>query len=190
MSPEVFEIPARFSDKVDVFSLGCVVIFTLTHQWPEPGPAKKTVGGKLVGLSEHERREHYLVLYSERERVLYLPLTVSCLQEDPSNRPSSAALAEDMLRITEEIRKGSAGESVSGSMRSRMSFALFDQNFVSHNHTTFLLISHYSHAYSPCKGFHFRHHMTLPERERGKAGLIHQRIQATAIAEAQLNHRL
>ena len=164
MPPEVFEIPARFSDKVDVFSLGCVVIFTLTHQWPEPGPAKKTVAGKLVGLSEHERREHYLVLYSERERVLYLALTVSCLQEDPSNRPSSAALAEDMLRITEEMRKGSAGESVSGSMRLGISFALFDQNFVSPNHATFLLISH--HSQSLQRFSIFRHHMTLPKRER------------------------
>ena len=129
MPPEMFEIPARFSDKMDVFSLGCVVIFTITHQWPEPGPPKKTVGGKLVALSEHKRRELYLVLYSERERVLYLQLTVRCLQEDPSNRPSSAALAEDMFRIVEEMRKGSARETVSGSMRLRMSFAVFGQQY-------------------------------------------------------------
>ena len=116
MPPEVFESPAQFSDKVDVFSLGCVIIFTLTHQWPEPGLAKRTVGGKIVGLSELERREKYLVLFSDEERDLYMPLTVSCLQEDPSNRPSSADLAERLLRIAEETRKSSAEEMVSSNV--------------------------------------------------------------------------
>ena len=116
MPPEVFEIPARFSVKVDVFSLGCVIIFTLTHQWPEPGPAKRTVGRKIVGLSERERREKYLVLFSEREGVLYKQLTVSCLQEDPCSRPSSADLAESLLRIVEEAKRSSTEKTVSSNV--------------------------------------------------------------------------
>ena len=128
MPPEVFEIPARFSDKVDVFSLGCVIIFTLTHQWPEPGPAKRTMGGKIVGLSEEERREQYFVLFSEREAVLYKPLTVSCLQEDPCNRPSSADLAERLLRIAEELRKRTAEETVSSNVLIIEVVTVFVQN--------------------------------------------------------------
>lgn len=113
MPPEVFEVPAKFSDKVDIFSLGCVVIYTLTHQWPKPGPAKKTVEGKIVGLSERERREHYFELFSEQEQKFYLPITVSCLQEEPCNRPSSAVLADELLRIAQEARRSSTVETVS-----------------------------------------------------------------------------
>lgn len=113
MPPEVFEIPSRFSGKVDIFSWGCVVIFTLTHQWPNPGPAKKTVDGKMVALSECERRNDYLVLFSKQEKELYLELTRSCLEEEPCNRPSSDALTQNMLRVIQEARKSSTAEEVS-----------------------------------------------------------------------------
>ena len=129
MPPEVLEIPARFSDKVDVFSLGCVILFTLTHQWPEPGLAKRSVEGRLVGLSECERREQYFFLFSEREKVLYKPLTVSCLEEDPCNRPSSADLAERLLRIAEELRKSTAEETVSSNVLHIEVVTVFVQNF-------------------------------------------------------------
>ena len=112
MPPEVFEIPAQFSDKVDVFSFGCVIISTLTHQWPEPGPAKRREGGKLVALTEYQRREHHLALVTPNEKALSLRLTEWCLQEEPSSRPSSGDVVEELARIREEARKGSTGETV------------------------------------------------------------------------------
>ena len=112
MPPEVFEIPAQFSDKVDVFSFGCVVISTLTHQWPDPGPAKRREGGKVIGLTEHQRREHYFGMFTLQEKELFQRLTEGCLQEDPSSRPSSSALVEELARIREEASKGSSGETV------------------------------------------------------------------------------
>ena len=112
MPPEVFEIPAQFSDKVDVFSLGCVIISTITHQWPEPGPAKRREGGKVVGLTECQRREQYLALFTPPEKRLLPRLTEWCLQEDPSDRPSSAVVVEELAKISEEVKKDSTGESV------------------------------------------------------------------------------
>ena len=112
MPPEMFEIPAQFSDAVDVFSFGCVTISTLTHQWPEPGPAKRREGGKVIGLTEHQRREHYLAVLTVREKEVFLRLIEQCLQEDPSRRPSSSALVEELGRFSEEAKKGSAGEPV------------------------------------------------------------------------------
>ena len=113
MPPEVFEVPAQFSDAVDVFSFGCVTISTLTHQWPEPGPAKRREERKVIGLTEHQRREHYLALFTVQEKEVFLRLIEQCLQEDPSSRPSSSALVEELARTRQEMRKGSAGESVS-----------------------------------------------------------------------------
>ena len=112
MPPEVFEIPAQFSDKVDVFSFGCVAISTLTHQWPDPGPTKRREGGKLLALTESQRREHYFGTFTLQEKELFQRLTEGCLQEDPSSRPSSSALVEELARIREEASKGSSGETV------------------------------------------------------------------------------
>ena len=112
MPPEVFDNHAQFSDKVDVFSLGCVVISTITHQWPEPGLAKRKERGKMVALTECQRREKYLALFTPTEKELLLRLTEECLQEDPSDRPSSAAIVEELAEIREEAKKGSTGETV------------------------------------------------------------------------------
>ena len=112
MPPEVFEIPAQFSDKVDIFSFGCVTISTLTHQWPEPGPAKRREGGKVIGLTECQRREQYLAVFTLHEKEMFLRLTEQCLNEDPSSRPSSGAIVEELARIRDEARKGSTGETV------------------------------------------------------------------------------
>ena len=112
MPPEVFAIPAQFSGKVDVFSFGCVVISTLTHQWPDPGPAKRREKRKLLALTESQRREHYFGMFTLQEKELFQRLAEGCLQEDPSSRPSSSALVEELARIREEASKGSSGETV------------------------------------------------------------------------------
>ena len=112
MPPELFETPAQFSDKVDIFSFGCVTISTLTHQWPEPGPAKRREGGKVIGLTECQRREQYLAVFTLQEKEMFLRLTERCLHEDPSSRPSSGVVVEELARIRDEARKDSTGEIV------------------------------------------------------------------------------
>ena len=112
MPPEVFEIPAQFSDKVDVFSLGCVIISTITHQWPEPGPAKRREGGIMVALTECQRREQYFAMFTSPEKELLLRVTKCCLQEESSSRSSSIVVVEELAKISEEVKKASTGESV------------------------------------------------------------------------------
>ena len=43
---------------------------------------------------------------------MFLGLTEQCLYEDPSSRPSSGAVVEELARIRDEARKGSTGETV------------------------------------------------------------------------------
>ena len=112
MPPEMFEDPARFSDKVDVFSFGCIIISTLTHRWPEPGPAKRQVAGKLVALTEYQRREKFFALLTPQEKDLFLRLTEWCLQEAPSRRPFSRDVVENLVRITTKMGKASTGGTV------------------------------------------------------------------------------
>ena len=66
----------------------------------------------MVGLTECQRREQYLALFTPLEKKLVLRLTEQCLQEDPSDRPSSAAVVEELAKIREEVKKGSTGETV------------------------------------------------------------------------------
>ena len=109
MPPEMFEIPAQFSDKLDVFSFGCVIISTLAHRWPEPGPAKRRVGGKLVALTEYQRREHFFAQLTPQEKELFLRLVEWCLQEEPSRRPYSHDVVENLVRVTTKVGKATRG---------------------------------------------------------------------------------
>ena len=66
----------------------------------------------MIGLTECQRREHYLAVFTFHENEMFLRLTEWCLHEDPSSRPSSGVVVEELVRIREEARKGSTGETV------------------------------------------------------------------------------
>ena len=66
----------------------------------------------MVGLTEYQRRKQYLALFTPSEKKLLLKLTEWCLQEDPSDRPYSAVVVEELAKIREEVNKGSTGETV------------------------------------------------------------------------------
>ena len=50
MAPEALVEPPKYDDKLDVFSYGNVIVTTVTHQWPSPGPYNRFEGGKLVAV--------------------------------------------------------------------------------------------------------------------------------------------
>ena len=66
----------------------------------------------MIGLTECQRREQYLAVFTLHEKEMFLRLTERCLHEDPSSRPSSGAVVEELARIRDETRKGSTGETV------------------------------------------------------------------------------
>ena len=77
MPPEVLKVPPKYSNSVDVFSFGCVIIHLMTHKWPSPIPVSK---GQF---SEIERRQEYI---SEVTDSNLLPIALHCLEE---TRPAS-----------------------------------------------------------------------------------------------------
>ena len=99
MAPEALHDPPRYNEKLDVFSFGNVVISTLTHEWPNPGPPTRYHGDQLVGLSELQRREHYVVKFSAQEKQLFLPIVRQCLENRPDKRPSSVMLVQELRHI-------------------------------------------------------------------------------------------
>ena len=99
MAPEALHDPPRYNEKLDVFSFGNVVISTLTHEWPNPGPPTRYHGDQLVGLSELQRREHYVVKFTVQEKQLFLPIVRQCLENRPDKRPSGVMLVQELKRI-------------------------------------------------------------------------------------------
>ena len=61
MAPEAELGPScNYTEKVDIFSFGVLIIHTLTHQLPVPGPTRAKVNGRIIAVGEYERREDYL----------------------------------------------------------------------------------------------------------------------------------
>ena len=107
MAPEALHDPPRYNEKLDVFSFGNVVISTLTHKWPNPGPPTKYKGDVFVAVTELQRREHYVVKFTAQEKQLFLPIVRQCLENRPDKRPSSVMLVQELRRIESSLPRGS-----------------------------------------------------------------------------------
>ena len=103
MSPEALHDPPQYNEKLDVFSFGNIVLCTLTHEWPNPGPPKRYERKHLVALSELQRRDRYIVMFTPQEKQLFLPVTRRCLEDQPGKRPSSVMLVQELRRIESSL---------------------------------------------------------------------------------------
>ena len=93
------------------FSFGNVVIYTLTHEWPQPQAPNKYEGGQLIALSELvaqsklQRREHCIKSFTVQERMLFLPIVEHCLAYLPDERHSSVKLMHELKQIESSLLK-------------------------------------------------------------------------------------
>ena len=79
----------RYEKELDVFSLCCVMLHTLSHQWPTPSEPVVTdpVTFEVKGRTEVERRRSHLDKIEDRAGML-IPTIKSCLNNIPENRVS------------------------------------------------------------------------------------------------------
>ena len=106
MAPEALQIPPHYNEKLDVFSFGSVILHTLTHEWPNPGPPTRYEGDMFVGITELQRRERYVEMFTAQEKQLFLPIVRPCLENRPDKRPSSVMLVQELRRIESSLPKG------------------------------------------------------------------------------------
>ena len=107
MAPEALHDPPRYNEKLDVFSFGNMITFTLIHEWPNPGPPTRYEGNVFVGITELQRREKHLGLFTAQEKQLFLPTVRCCLENRPDKRPPSVMLVQEMRRIESTLPRGS-----------------------------------------------------------------------------------
>ena len=100
MPPEAFGPQPVYTTKLDVFSFGILTLHAVVHEWPDPLAATQYCRGSLRALTEFERRETYIRMFSDVEREYLLPVVISCLQNQPEARPEVC----EILTHLEEIR--------------------------------------------------------------------------------------
>ena len=87
MPPEVLMHNLEYTTQVDIFSFGCVVVHTVTQEFPNPtdqNEASKFNKEKLIKISELSRRKKYTdkMICPNLEY-----LATVCLKDDPEHRP-------------------------------------------------------------------------------------------------------
>ena len=122
MSPEALTDPPEYSEKLDVFSCGVLLIQLITRKFPNPGPRTYTVqindprfpsGEVLVVVPELDRRREHLDLVPPTHPLLQVAL--DCIKDKEDDRPTSEQLCSRLVALKEsdgyrESLRQAAGE--------------------------------------------------------------------------------
>ena len=116
MPPEALRAKPRYSDKLDAFSLGVLMVQIITRCFPTPTDAEIVVEddseptGQIVRLvPELQRRQRDLGKVPPGHSLL--PTALHCLKDRPRDRPSAAQLCQSLGQLkTAEAYRASLGE--------------------------------------------------------------------------------
>lgn len=88
-----------------MFSFDGVILHIASQQWPTPSSWSQTdpTTGRRILLSEVQRRQQYIDQITECNTDLK-SLLISCLQDDPSMRPSALGVSERIKMLKEVYR--------------------------------------------------------------------------------------
>ena len=101
MPPEAFVAEPIYGTKLDVFSLGNLVLHVSIQDWPIPLTGivcpHPDHPGQFVAITEVERRVKYLDRMGETHPLW--SLTTRCLQNDPRLRPTTTEIVKEIHMI-------------------------------------------------------------------------------------------
>ena len=106
MSPEALADPPEYSEKLDVFSCGVLLIQLVTRKFPNPGPRTYTIqindprvpsGEVLVLVPELDRRREHLDLVPPTHPLLQVAL--DCIKDKEDDRPTSEQLCSRLVAL-------------------------------------------------------------------------------------------
>ena len=92
MPPEAVSRKPHYNKPVDVFSLACITLHVMSHEWPEPKDRVRE--DSMTALTEVERREDYL-LFCTHSSLKHL--VESCLHNKPEKRPLISAVRKQFM---------------------------------------------------------------------------------------------
>ena len=107
MSPEALEEPPSYTDKLDVFSFGVLLVQIMTRQFPNPGPRLQVVdvpnnplfpeGTARVPVPETQRRSAHLKLIAHTHPLK--AIAIGCLKGKERERPSAQQLSNMLSEL-------------------------------------------------------------------------------------------
>ena len=105
ISPEFFAQPPAITEKTDNFCFGILLIHTVTHNYPIPTAPAMFKGGDqpLKALTELERRQQHIRLFTLQERHCLEDIIRHCLEQDPEDRPTSTVILRQMAAIKDTL---------------------------------------------------------------------------------------
>ena len=134
MSPEALEEPPSYTDKLDVFSFGVLLVQIMTRQFPNPGPRFQVIsvpnypeGNVRLAVPETQRRSSHLQLIADTHPLK--AIAISCLKDKERARPSAQQLNSTLSELkqvpeyTESLQQAQTGEGregEAGSLRSQV----------------------------------------------------------------------
>ena len=92
MPPEALKNPPIYTKKLDIFSLGVIIVQILTKQFPSP-----TVTSRGGTDNEIERRRSHISTISSKHPLLRIAL--QCLKNKESHRPTSTDVCHQLVDI-------------------------------------------------------------------------------------------
>ena len=108
MPPEAVQDKPEYTEKLDCFSLGVIIIQILTRQFPKPGDRLQEVkvdhpelptGKALVRVSEVNRRQNHIHEVNPSHPLL--SVIIDCLKDSGSERPSAHQINERLAALKE-----------------------------------------------------------------------------------------
>ena len=121
MSPEALLDPPIYTEKLDCFQVGVLMIQIITRKFPNPGPSMNRVrderyptGWINVPVPETERRENHLRLVTATHPMF--SLAMDCLKDTDTERPSAQQICHRLSAMKEtpqyrqSLEAGEGGE--------------------------------------------------------------------------------
>ena len=108
MPPEAVKDNPVYTEKIDCFSFGVIVVQIVTQQFPKPGDRRKEIQFNQPGLppivevpvSELERRQNHIDEMDPNHPLKQIAL--NCLKDRDVERPSAQQLCERVIALKED----------------------------------------------------------------------------------------
>ena len=104
MPPEALREPPTYTQNMDCFAIGVIMIQVCTRLWPDPEPRTKLVpfpdsptGDTEMPVLEQDRRKNHIDLIDPAHP--FLTTVMDCLNHEEVNRPSASDLCERLENL-------------------------------------------------------------------------------------------